>query len=517
MEVAGLALAAPAVVESALKWSAELSTRWDDYKDADGKVGEAVHELQIISSTIQIWSDILRKIWEEVPHDLQPTLTTHLHIMDSKTRLVAANLDALIGSRERFCSPESIRRKRGSVKKWKYALHSKEELMKNLEELRRSMRLFDSCFQLLVLIPSRKLDDSIRGTGSHREGPMMQFRKLRAIQSGRSTSPLPGSSIFLDPNSFEYVDETRIEFSTASVAILSRGNIDHKVLVDRAPSSPAMSKEGVRNLARKFADVDPAFAHVLPCKGVLQTSSSFSFVFEIPEGLGSPQTLRSALLKHRTTYTLTQRIDLAMYLAYSTLFLHQAKFVHKNIRPETIILLSNTYSDHQDGSLGKPYLIGFDEIRQEDGVTQMIADDVLEKNIYRHPDRQGLKPQHRYAMQHDIYSLGVCLLEIGMWKPFITYSTVTKGGSPVPIPVPSFRKRERKPLELKEKLVSYAKETLPSIMGAIYTDVVMSCLTCLDENSEGFGDLGDLFDQDGVIVGVRYIEKVLKKLHGIRV
>lgn len=40
-------------------------------------------------------------------------------------------------------------------------------------------------------------------------------------------------------------------------------------------------------------------------------------------------------------------------------------------------------------------------------------------DIYRHPKRQGLQLDERYNMKHDIYSLGVCLLEIGLWEPFI--------------------------------------------------------------------------------------------------
>ena len=45
-------------------------------------------------------------------------------------------------------------------------------------------------------------------------------------------------------------------------------------------------------------------------------------------------------------------------------------------------------------------------------------------------------------------------------------------------------------------------------MGEIYTNVVVSCLTCLDNDSITFGDLKEFMDPDDVVVGVRYIEKV---------
>jgi hypothetical protein len=45
-------------------------------------------------------------------------------------------------------------------------------------------------------------------------------------------------------------------------------------------------------------------------------------------------------------------------------------------------------------------------------------------------------------------------------------------------------------------------------MGTRYSDVVVTCLTCLDTNNVDFGDEVDFEDADGIEVGVRYIEKV---------
>lgn len=40
------------------------------------------------------------------------------------------------------------------------------------------------------------------------------------------------------------------------------------------------------------------------------------------------------------------------------------------------------------------------------------------RDIYRHPERQG-QPTTPFKKIHDIYSLGVVLLEIGLWEPAI--------------------------------------------------------------------------------------------------
>jgi hypothetical protein len=62
--------------------------------------------------------------------------------------------------------------------------------------------------------------------------------------------------------------------------------------------------------------------------------------------------------------------------------------------------------------------------------------------------------------------------------------------------------------QIKRELVALAEAHLPGKMGRIYTSVVLSCLTCLDPNNQGFGDENNFTDEDGILVGVRYIEKV---------
>ena len=65
----------------------------------------------------------------------------------------------------------------------------------------------------------------------------------------------------------------------------------------------------------------------------------------------------------------------------------------------------------------------------------------------------------------------------------------------------------RTPYKLKGNLLELADTNLPSRMGEIYTEVVRTCLTCLDADSAVFSDLQEFKDQDGITIGVRYIEK----------
>ena len=70
------------------------------------------------------------------------------------------------------------------------------------------------------------------------------------------------------------------------------------------------------------------------------------------------------------------------------------------------------------------------------------------------------------------------------------------------------RSRHQARREMATKLLDLARERLPEKMGSKYSRVVETCLTCLDEGNEDFGDESEFQDGDGILVAVRYIEKV---------
>ena len=121
-------------------------------------------------------------------------------------------------------------------------------------------------------------------------------------------------------------------------------------------------------------------------------------------------------------------------------------------------------------------------------------------------------------MQHDIYSLGVCLLEVGLWTSFVVHSD--EGVDPVTsLDIATeleMRYRNQEVLQIKQKLIDKARAELPTRMGRTYTDVVLSCLTCLDKGAANmFENEGDLYDENGILIGVAFIEKILVRLEDI--
>ncbi len=140
----------------------------------------------------------------------------------------------------------------------------------------------------------------------------------------------------------------------------------------------------------------------------------------------------------------------------------------------------------------------------------------------RHPSRQGMLPEVDYQMQHDIYSLGVVLLEIGLWTSFVLYGKDdgTYSVAPNEILGPAVSALGQKPRdgvqEIKLNLEDLAAMELPTRLGKRYTEVVLLCLRCIDGG--GFGAVAaNCTDEDGITIGASYIENVIEKMQQIMI
>jgi hypothetical protein len=139
---------------------------------------------------------------------------------------------------------------------------------------------------------------------------------------------------------------------------------------------------------------------------------------------------------------LDQRLKLAQKLAEAVFFLHAAGFVHKNITSTSVVVLQryDTPSDEfSASSIDDAYLMGFDLIRAIEAKTTKegaVKEDVEESksiwdfDIFQHPDRQLGVNSPRYINTYDVYSLGVVLLEVGLWEPLSKVVTGLDRGNP---------------------------------------------------------------------------------------
>ena len=195
-----------------------------------------------------------------------------------------------------------------------------------------------------------------------------------------------------------------------------------------------------------------------------------------PENLGhvcKPCSLTHLLDNVDIVLDLGVRFNLAKKLVYSIVVLHTCGWLHKNIRSSNIFFFpaqpaTNQSFDTHRKDIGRPYIMGYGlsrpddvhEIIQHDNVrvreeysrrekvktisrwhevdrevdnkgkrqahpsrSDECGSDVDTKsqlNIYQHPDKIA-NPARRFRHSYDIYSLGLVLLEIGLWQNLQTF------------------------------------------------------------------------------------------------
>ena len=315
------------------------------------------------------------------------------------------------------------------------------------------------------------------------------------------------------------MEMTDIPYSVAKVARrppAKAGRDAARYIVDTLECGPLTNvrdlSRNVLKLAAKLSSADPAVFGLLSCKGVMRIPHqsplpsgkhappcAFQLVFRFPDGDEVLESLRRQLLIFPAAdIEPGERIRVARELAKSVGYVQTFGFVHKGIRPESILSFRTP-----DSECRHTCLVGFDAFRAANGATRKIGDDSWETNLYRHPERQGDRPAEKYSMRHDIYSLGVCLLEVGLWESFVEYETRGDGteepsqnregfkgafaewlrggagGGAKTVPIA----RESYKCKLKDYLVEQARAKLPARMGNKYAQVVVECLSCLDESS----------------------------------
>jgi hypothetical protein len=453
--------------------------------------------------------DFLQQVWKTLDKEHQSIQNQTLQVLVSKLERAISQIERV--QRRKKDKNMGDGNNVGRVKRLKYAL-VKDCLDASIHDLEAWQKLFDPSWFLIMKVGSPLIDQELAKDDRTEVASLCTAKELR---DSLKEEPKIKTSVFLPEEDLNLAERRDIPFSTAQ--IMQRPASSKWFILDSVTCDPGANisvlRKDVRDLARKLSRADPLTFGLFNCRGVVQVTDaakkrviSFKFVFRVLEGMENPRSLRSILNSTDVNLSLSDRFRVAQQLATSVSYIHTYGFVHKNIRPETVLIFQN-----QKSPLGPSFLLGFEKFRLEDGKTMRSGDCVREKNLYRHPHRQGLKPEEDYTMQHDTYSLGVCLLEIGLWESFVIYHD--EDSQPTLSPVLAIlddpeQDEGKKAFLVKDILVSLAKQRLPSRMGDKYTEIVVTCLTCLDGSDAPFGDDSEFKDEDGVLIGVRYIEKV---------
>jgi hypothetical protein len=492
---------------NACRYGKILVEQYAAFKGAADEINERVLCVESIWKRTTVQLNFLRKVYETLDEE-------HQDIQDRILQVLVSKLKAAIFQLERVKKKKSGKDARNNsnvveLKRLKYIL-IKECMDNAINDLEEWQKRFDPSWFLIMKVANPVIDQEL----ARDKTEVASMSTAKGLRDSLKEEPQIKTSIFL-PEDGLIVNRRSIPFSTAQT--MQRTTSSKWFILDSVEcdpeASPSTLTKDVRDLARKLSHADPLTFGLLNCRGVIKVVdaakkniTSFDFVFKVPEGMEDPRSLRNILISGDSNLSLSDRFKVAQQLATSVSYVHTYGFVHKNIRPETVLIFQN-----QKSLLGASFLLGFEKFRLVDGRTMRFGDCIWEKDLYRHPRRQGLKPEEDYTMQHDIYSLGVCLLEIGLWESFVLYHNEGSDASPstaLSILNDAEKDEIKKAFLVKDALVDLAKQRLPSRMGDKYTDIVVTCLTCLDESNPDFGDDSEFEDADGVLIGVRFIEKV---------
>ncbi|KAF2868091.1 hypothetical protein BDV95DRAFT_157627 [Massariosphaeria phaeospora] len=245
--------------------------------------------------------------------------------------------------------------------------------------------------------------------------------------------------------------------------------------------------------------IEQSFHGTLKCVGYFEdpTQPRFGLVFELPSSVYSgpsdshktadelrPVTLLSVLQTgsrslhsaNSATPPLEDRFRLAFTLALTFSKIHGDKFVHKDVNSSNILVFrktkrQSTNSQALQYALRSPVICSFDLFSEYDIEP---ASTMQPLNIYRHPeDPKSTGEQGReYGPQFDLFSLGLILLEVGLWQPLA-----------------DLWKPKYNLSDFKQRVEEVYIRRLASKCGTAYMQVVRDCFWAADRIASGVDSL----------------------------
>ena len=324
------------------------------------------------------------------------------------------------------------------INRWRYTW-LKDAVDASIQDFAEWQQIFDPSWFMLMRLAEPRIDQQLQAnihSGDQRR--VNAFKSSLDLRIAlKAESEVNRAKIFLPADKLIIAREYPVPLS--SLKMVQRSGSQRWLLFETINQLSHFGQvsfyDDVRDIARKLHYCDALEFRLLNCYGVIRDfngsthdRTSCTILYNVPDGLGQPQSLRDLLCKGGTTHPLSERFQIAKDLVKAVSSVHNFGFVHKNIRPEVVMMLN-------DGSLklGTPFLAGFEAFRNAEGRTMRLGDTLWYRNLYRHPERQGPRPSEDFVMQHDIYSLGVCLLEVGLVQSLVKYGVHGLPESPAPV------------------------------------------------------------------------------------
>jgi hypothetical protein len=217
----------------------------------------------------------------------------------------------------------------------------------------------------------------------------------------------------------------------------------------------------------------PLTLSTLQCVGYFESKrmeTRYGLVMEVPptaDPLKAPVSLFELMEQKHTLPSLAQRIKIAQRLAISLLELQNAQWLHKDISSKNIMLFFNRSNSTID--FNNPYLAGFDFARANANIGISVEREPSEFNYYWHPALRAYalqvqsndKPRPEYHAGFDVYSLGLVLLDIALWRSISTFHS----------------NAVKDPEKFTRLLMSLAQKEIAHRVGETYREAVLRCIT----------------------------------------
>lgn len=364
----------------------------------------------------------------------------------------------------------------------------------------------ETVFQQLRLQNASFCQSIQRNAATLDESGVSQLAENQDAQAVGLSEPLRVRQMVMNagrPGDELEIDRNAVRVSVGNSGVLPTGRpvvVEYKVYKkeDRMGSYGALYSERIQKLARLLNIPKTANFHTLKCLHWFEdeASSRFGLVFEVPHRYVSrPASLLDVLCSKvkANRPSLGQRFHLAVTLARALEQWHSVDWVHQSICSANVLLFQPEGSKNGNWDYESPFLGGFEYARPNTEPSTPRRVDDFEFNVYRHPNRQGL-PIEQFRKEHDIYSFGVLLLEIGLWVPVkrLFTESVRNGNEAIA------------PHRLRTILLDETNTRLSHYMGDCYRDTVKACLR---------GDFGvKEDDRIQTRLGMAFHERVIDKL-----
>jgi serine/threonine protein kinase len=214
----------------------------------------------------------------------------------------------------------------------------------------------------------------------------------------------------------------------------------------------------------------------------------YAFVFGYPlhAQQTQPQSLHELikLSSQEKRFPLGTRFQVAKAIAQSIGVFHADGWVHKSVCSQSVVFFKDRTKESL--MLESPYLVDFGYSRPEEGRTYAPkAQTIDDSTLYLHPDR----PRMTFTKLHDVYALGIVLLEIATWK--VAQDHFQSAIGDLDMATARINKEE-----VREKFVSIARRSIPYHMGLAYMEAVVACLDDTFRGQTGTAEFVGIFQSE---------------------